>query len=123
VEEPNANADPDLLEVGNTIVGLHKRFYGRGPTKARAILSRDVLVVVLEGGFSQAEVTLAESGRTDAVEGSRAEMQDVIKDQWTSAVETLLQRKVRSFLSASDSVNQIQVETFVLRPLAENVDE
>jgi uncharacterized protein YbcI len=105
-----------LLEISNAIVGLHKRYYGRGPTKAHATLSRDLLVVVLEGGFSQAERTLAESGRPDAVEGSRQVMQGVIKNDWTDAVEGLLRRKVRSFLSASDPVNQIQVESFVLWP-------
>jgi uncharacterized protein YbcI len=105
-----------LLEISNTIVGLHKQYYGRGPTKARSTLSRDLLVVVLEGGFSQAEQTLAGSGRQSTVEDSRHAMQEVIKDRWIEAVERLLDRKVRSFVSGSDSLNQIQVETFVLEP-------
>jgi uncharacterized protein YbcI len=75
-----------------------------------------LLVVVLEGGFSQAEQTLAGSGRQSTVEDSRHAMQEVIKDRWIEAVERLLDRKVRSFVSGSDSLNQIQVETFVLEP-------
>jgi len=105
-----------MLQVSNAIVGLHKEFYGRGPTKARSTLAKDVLVVVLEGGFSQAERTLAESGRTDAVSDARQVMQSVIKDRWIEAVEEILDRRVTSFLSASDPLKQVQVETFLLEP-------
>jgi uncharacterized protein YbcI len=105
-----------MLQVSNAIVGLHKEFYGRGPTKARSTLTKDVLVVVLEGGFSQAERTLAESGRTDAVSDARQVMQSVIKDRWIEAVEEILDRRVTSFLSASDPLKQVQVETFLLEP-------
>jgi uncharacterized protein YbcI len=112
-----------LLELSNAVVGLHKQFYGRGPTKARSTLSRDLLVVVLEGGFSQAEQTLAESGRHTTVEDSRHAMQEVIKDQWIEAVERLLDRKVRSFISGTDAINQIQVETFVLESEPNHQDD
>lgn len=105
-----------MLQISNAIVGLHKEFYGRGPTKARSTLARDVLVVVLEGGFSQAERTLAESGRTDAVSDARLVMQSVIKDRWIEAVEELLDRRVNCFLSANDPLKEIQVETFLLEP-------
>jgi uncharacterized protein YbcI len=105
-----------MLQVSNAIVGLHKEYFGRGPTKARSTLARDVLVVVLEGGFSQAERTLAESGRQDAVSDARHVMQSVIKDHWIDAVEELLGRRVTCFLSANDPMQEIQVETFLLEP-------
>ncbi|HEY1596810.1 MAG TPA: Na-translocating system protein MpsC family protein [Thermoleophilaceae bacterium] len=106
-----------MLQVSNAIVGLHKEFYGRGPTKARSTLARDVLVVVLEGGFSQAERTLAQSGRTEAVSDARRVMQSVIKDRWVEAVEELLGRQVSCFLSANDPLKEIQIETFILEPV------
>jgi uncharacterized protein YbcI len=105
-----------MLQVSNAIVGLHKEYFGRGPTKARSTLARDVLVVVLEGGFSQAERTLAESGREDAVSDARHVMQSVIKDRWIAAVEELVGRRVTCFLSANDPAQEIQVETFLLEP-------
>ena len=105
-----------MLQVSNAIVGLHKEFYGRGPTKARSTLAKDVLVVVLEGGFSQAERTLAESGRVDAVADARQVMQSVIKDRCIEAVQEILDSRVTSFLSASDPIKQVQVETFLLEP-------
>lgn len=105
-----------LLEIGNTMVGLHKQFFGRGPTKARATLMRDALVVVLEGGFSQAEQTLTESGHAGTVIEARHAVREATKERWIEAVESLLGRSVRSFVSAIDPQQQIQVETFVLRP-------
>jgi uncharacterized protein YbcI len=105
-----------MLQVSNAIVGLHKEYFGRGPTKARSTLARDVLVVVLEGGFSQAERTLAKSGREDAVSDARHVMQSVIKNRWIDAVEELLGRRVTCFLSANDPTQEIQVETFLLEP-------
>ncbi len=116
--EERAGTGSTMLQISNVIVGLHKEFYGRGPTKARSILARDVLVVVLEGGFTQAERTLAESGRTEVVSEARRVMQNVIKERWIDAVESLLDRRVTSFLSASDPVKQLQVETFLLEPAA-----
>jgi uncharacterized protein YbcI len=107
-----------MLQISNAIVGLHKEYFGRGPTKARSTLARDTLVVVLEGGFSQAERTLAESGRTDAVSDARHVMQSVISDRWVAAVEELLGRRVTCFLSATDPIQEIQVETFLLEPEA-----
>ncbi|HEX6460315.1 MAG TPA: Na-translocating system protein MpsC family protein [Thermoleophilaceae bacterium] len=107
-----------LVEITNAIVALHKEFYGRGPIKARSTLDRDLLVVVLEGGFTQAERTLSESGRSSAVDQARHNMQDVIKDHWIAAVERLLGRQVRCFLSASDPTQEVQVETFLLEPTA-----
>jgi len=80
-------------------------------------------VVVLEGGFTQAERTLAESGRTDVVSEARRVMQNVIKERWIDAVEGLLNRRVTSFLSANDPVKQLQVETFLLEPAAHHDPE
>jgi uncharacterized protein YbcI len=109
-------ARSNLLEISNTIVGLHKQYYGRGPTKARTTLARDVLVVVLEGGFSQAEQTLVASGRGDEVQSGRNVLQGVVKERWIESIEGLLGRHVRAFLSATDPVHEIQVETFILEP-------
>jgi uncharacterized protein YbcI len=117
LEEPSRDgAKSQLLEISNTVVGLHKQFYGRGPTKARSTLVRDVLVVVLEGGYSQAERTLVESGRAETVQSSRQVLQSAVKERWIEAVEALLGRRVRAFVSASDPAEQLQVETFILEP-------
>jgi len=116
IDERHATGGSKMLQISNAVVGLHKEFFGRGPTKARSTLARDVLVVVLEGGFSQAERTLAESGRTEVVNETRHVMQSVIKDHWIEAVERILERRVDTFLSASEPLREIQVEIFLMEP-------
>jgi uncharacterized protein YbcI len=103
-----------LTDVCNAVVQIHKQFYGKGPTKARAHLSRDLLAVVLEGGFTRGEQTLNERGHVQEVLHSRMAMQQSVEEEFRNAIETILGRSVRSFMSANDPVGGLQVEIFIL---------
>jgi uncharacterized protein YbcI len=105
-----------LADISNAIVRIHKRFYGKGPVKARAHLSQDVLTVILEGGFTRGEQTLHNHGHAEEVVRSRLAMQSSIENEFRAAVESLLYRSVRSFMSANDPSNDLQAEIFVLHP-------
>jgi uncharacterized protein YbcI len=103
-----------LAAVSNTIVGLHKRYYGKGPTKARSYLVDDMLVCVLRGGMTRAEQTLLESGRGELVTRQRQEFQAAIRDEFISAVEGLTGERVTAFMSASSPEPDVSVEIFML---------
>ncbi len=105
-----------LADVSNAIVRIHKRFYGKGPVKARAHLSQDLLTVILEGGFTRGEQTLHDHGHADEVVRSRLAMQSSIENEFRAAIESILYRSVRSFMSANDPSNDLQAEIFVLHP-------
>jgi uncharacterized protein YbcI len=105
-----------LADVSNAVVRIHKRFYGKGPVKARAHLSQDLLTVVLEGGFTRGERTLHDHGHSQEVIRSRLAMQESIENEFRAAVESILYRSVRSFMSANDPSNDLQAEIFVLHP-------
>jgi uncharacterized protein YbcI len=105
-----------LLDLSNAVVRIHKQFYGKGPTKARSHLSHDLLTVVLEGGFTRSEITLHERGHDREVVASRLAMQSSVEGELRSAVESILHRPVRSFMSANDPSNGLQAEIFVLHP-------
>jgi uncharacterized protein YbcI len=105
-----------LADISNAIVRIHKRFYGKGPVKARAHLSQDLLTVVLEGGFTRGEQTLHDHGHSQEVIRSRLAMQESIESDYRAAVESILYRSVRSFMSANDPSNDMQAEIFVLHP-------
>lgn len=105
-----------LADVSNAIVRIHKRFYGKGPVKARAHLSQDLLTVVLEGGFTRGEQTLQDHGHAQEVVRSRLAMQASIENEFRAAIESILYRSVRSFMSANDPSNDLQAEIFVLHP-------
>src|SRR5690242_8965497 len=53
--------------VANAIVRLHAEYYGRGPTRARAHVADDHVLVVLEDVFTTAERTLVAAGRGEHV--------------------------------------------------------
>ncbi len=105
-----------LADISNAVVRIHKRFYGKGPVKARAHLSQDLLTVVLEGGFTRGEQTLHDHGHSQEVVRSRLAMQESIESDYRAAVESILHRSVRSFMSANDPSNDMQAEIFVLHP-------
>jgi uncharacterized protein YbcI len=112
-----------LADVSNAVVRIHKRFYGKGPVKARAHLSQDLLTVILEGGFTRGEQTLQDHGHAQEVVRSRLAMQQSIESEFRTAIETILYRSVRSFMSANDPSNDLQAEIFVLHPRgAETLD-
>jgi len=116
-EEPALNERGQVLaDVSNAIVRIHKQFYGKGPVKARAHLSQDLLTVILEGGFTRGEQTLQDHGHAQEVVRSRLAMQQSIESEFRIAVESILYRSVRSFMSANDPSNDLQAEVFVLEP-------
>src|SRR5436190_23913774 len=101
--DPGADRGALLAAISNTIVGLHKRYYGKGPTRARSYLLDDMLVCMLRGGMTRAEETLVERGRADLVIRQRHEFQDAVREEFVSAVETLTGRRVTAFMSTSSA--------------------
>lgn len=112
-----------LARVCKAVVHIHKRFYGKGPTKARAHLSEDLLTVVLEGGFTRGEETLRRSGHEVEVLRSRLAMKHSVDGVFREAIEDALNRSVRSFMSACDPAGGVQVEVFVLEPLFQSLHD
>ncbi|HEX5226024.1 MAG TPA: Na-translocating system protein MpsC family protein [Solirubrobacteraceae bacterium] len=105
-----------LTDVANAVVRVHKRYYGKGPERARAHLSRNLLTVILEGGLTRGEQTLQDHGHVAEVVRARLAMQDAMESDFRAEIETLLYRSVRSFMSANDPRHDVQAEIFVLEP-------
>lgn len=102
------------LEIANAIARLHKEYVGRGPTNSRTTIDGDLVVVLLEGGFTRAERTLDDSERRDLVVAGRVGLQDAMRPELISVVERVLGRRVRSMMSANDLERNLQSEVFVL---------
>jgi uncharacterized protein YbcI len=103
-----------MAAISNTIVGLHKRYFGKGPTKARSYLLDDMVVCVLRGGMTRVEQTLIDSGRADLVTKQRHEFQEAVHHEFVSAVETLVGKRVLAFMSASSPEPDVNIEIFLL---------
>jgi uncharacterized protein YbcI len=103
-----------LLAISNAIVRLHKKYYGKGPTKARAYYDGDVVTCVLSDIYTRAEQTLLANGRTASVLNQRHELQEVVRDEFIAEVERITERQVIGFFSGNQPDPDLSVEVFVL---------
>jgi uncharacterized protein YbcI len=103
--------------VSNAVVRLFAEYLGRGPTKARTVVSRDLISVVLEDTLTKAERSLIERGQQDIVIQMRRALQVAMRGALVEAVESLSNRRVIAFLSDQQAEPDFAVESFVLEPL------
>src|SRR3954463_16006280 len=107
-----------LASISRRIVQLLARHAGKGPTKCKTHWAGpDTLVVVLGGGYTEAERTLYERGRAEDVRAYRTAIQDALSEDMTTEVEELTARRVVAFMSTSHQDPDLLVEIFVLEPL------
>ena len=105
-----------LEEITRSVVRLHKEYIGQGPTKARTYIGEDVVVCVLQGGFSTAELTLLEHGRTAAVIHQRQALDEALRQPLSDTIERLVERRVVGFTSALQPDGELSTLVFVLKP-------
>jgi len=106
-----------LSTISREMVRLYKEQFGRGPTKARSdFAGPDVLVCTLENSLTPAERRLAEMGEHERLRGTRLFFQHATEDEFRAAVERLLGRSVRAFVSGMDTHQDVSVQVFYLEP-------
>jgi uncharacterized protein YbcI len=108
--------------ISSVVVKLFATYLGRGPTKARTVLTPNLISVVLEDTLTRAERRLVEIGRERFVVEMRRVMQDVMRDDLVAAIESITGRRVLAFLSDHQADPDYAVESFVLEPLAAPAD-
>jgi uncharacterized protein YbcI len=116
VSESPANLTVELAEVTTGMVSLHRRFYGKGPTKAKTYAVNDTVVCVLEGGFTTVERTLINEDDVEAVLQIRRSFQSAMEHYFTEVVEQAVGRKVIAYMSQIHADPDLAVELFVLEP-------
>jgi uncharacterized protein YbcI len=100
--------------VSNAIVGIHSKHYGKGPTKAKTYLVDDVVVTVMQDVFTTVERTLIDHDKGDLVREVRTAFQFTLREEFTQAVQAIVGRDVRGFISQIDCDADIAVEVFLL---------
>jgi uncharacterized protein YbcI len=109
-----------LLGITNSIVGLHREFYGRGATRGRTIMQENYVVCFLEDIYTKAERTLIDAGSFEEVQRSRHAFQNTLEARFSSAVEKETGRSVLGFLSQVSKDPDYAVEAFVLAPVSQS---
>lgn len=103
-------------ELENAIVALFKRYYGQGPSAAKAWLLDDYVVVVMEEGLNRSEQTLVAAGREDVVRNYRLDFEQTVAEEAKSAVTAVLGRRAVSYHSQIVFHPVRTFELFVLEP-------
>ena len=109
--------------ISDTVVRLMSEYTGRGPTRSKTVMNRDVITVLLQDTMTKGERRLAEAGKSDIVLRMRQEFQRTMQDDLVSAVEVITERKVIAFMSDNHIDPDMAVEIFVLEPPAEAVPD
>ena len=103
-----------LAAISNAMVRLHKEQFGRGPTTARSgFAGPDTLVCVLENALLPAELKMVAMGEEHRVRETRLAFQVAATEEFVSAVEEVVGRKVRAFGSAIDVEQNVVFENFL----------
>jgi uncharacterized protein YbcI len=113
----------ELAEVTKGMISLHRRFDGKGPTKAKTYAVNDTVICVLEGGFTPVERTLIDEHDVEAVLQVGRSFQRAMEGQFTEVVEEALGRKVIAYMSQIHADPDLAVELFVLEPAGDDAPE
>jgi len=108
--------------ISTAVVHALGEYTGRGPTKARTYVNRDVITVLLRDTLTKAERRLVSDGNAPTVLHTRAIFQQMMREELVASVEDLTGRTVVAFMSANHIDPDVGVETFVLEPEPEETD-
>jgi uncharacterized protein YbcI len=103
------------------MVRLYKEVFGRGPTKARTeFAGPDIVICTLEDSFTLAERKLVEMGEDQRLRDTRMYFQHATEKQFREAIERIVGRPVRAFISGIDTVEDVSCEVFHLESDSRN---
>jgi uncharacterized protein YbcI len=102
--------------ISETLVRRLAESTGRGPTKARTTIDRDLIVVVLQDSLTPGERYLADDNRAEQVLGMRRAYQDAMSADCIASIEDLTGRTVLAFMSANHIDPDLAAEVFILKP-------
>ena len=104
-----------LMEISNTMVGLYKNQFGRGPTRARTHwCGPDAVACFLEDTLTPAERNLVKMGEHQRLRDLRMCFQYATVREFCEPVEQITGRTIRSFHSSIDTeADGMSVETFI----------
>ena len=107
-------ARPQLTEISNAAVALHREHFGRGPGAAKTHVADNLVVCILTDVFTPVERTLIEAGQEARVRDTRAAHRAATEDVYKARMESVLGRRVEAHLSSIHVDPDVAVDVFVL---------
>ena len=108
------SARPQLTEISNTAVALHRDHFGRGPGAAKTHITDNLVVCVLTDVFTPLEKTLIEAGQEERVRETRAIHRAATEGVYKARMEAVLGHRVEAHLSSIHVNPDIAVDIFVI---------
>jgi uncharacterized protein YbcI len=104
-------------DISRGAVQVLREYTGRGPTKARTVISNDTVAIILADTLTKGERSLVTMGEREHVLHTRRSYQQLMRDDLVHLVERLSGRTVNAFFSANHLEPDYGVEFFLLEPL------
>ena|SRR3978361_238779 len=114
-ETETAGGDSVRADISREMVRLYKEQFGRGPTKARTeFAGPDIVICTLEHSLTPAEQSLADMGEHQRLRDTRMYFQHATEHKFRGAIERIVGRPVRAFISGIDTCVDVSCEIFYL---------
>jgi len=113
-EQPQKDA-PSAMISTSAVQVLHE-YTGRGPTKAKTVISEDLVTILVADTLTHGERKLVDNGDADEVLLLRHHYQRIMRPELVAIVERQLERRVVAFMSQNHIDPDLAVEVFVLEP-------
>lgn len=108
---------PELeADLARATTRVFSVYFGRGPASAQAQVSEDFVFVATEGVLTRAEHALIAAGEDGVVRRLRFGFEDVMTNEFVSAVEAIVGRRVVAYHSQIFLERDGALELFVLDP-------
>jgi uncharacterized protein YbcI len=122
MENPNDGPRSVHSQICDSAVRLLREYTGRGPTKAKATINDDSVLIVLGDTLTRGERQLAATGKADRVLQLRHDFQLVMREELIGTVEKFTGRTVIAFMSQNHIDPDLAVEIFILEPDGDRPD-
>jgi uncharacterized protein YbcI len=113
---PDSTGGSTHAAISNMVVRLVSEYTGRGPTKARTHITKDLISVVLADTLTKGERSLIRDGETARVLDMRKAFQRTMRTDLVAGVEAITGRTVIAFMSDNHVDPDFAVESFILAP-------
>lgn len=101
-------------EISRELIRIHEESYGAGVSAIKSHFLEDTVLVILDLEITEAERTLLQAGKADAVRGIREDFQQVVGATFIAVVERATGRRVDSWISRMSTDPVYSVELFRL---------
>jgi uncharacterized protein YbcI len=110
-------------DISRGAVHLLREYTGRGPTKARTVISEDTIAIILGDTLTKGERSFVAKGKREHVLHTRHVLQQLMRDDWVQLVEKLSGRTVEAFFSDDHIGPDYAAEFFLLQPVPAGVNQ